>query len=224
MADEEMKEDEPTPDAPAAEDGIVADAETTASAPDADLASEEAPAGAEAPVAEAARPAAPAAPAEPQEVLSPKERRQRARAAKAAEVPTRPPRTPEERQAERDAERRRKATIRRTRRQREREKTRARRAAATAGPLAPRREKHPGQQKTRQGVVVSDKASKTIVVRIDVTRRHPFYEKIVRTSRTVHAHDEREDAHVGDTVVVRESRPLSRTKRWRLVEVVERAR
>ncbi|HUE27067.1 MAG TPA: 30S ribosomal protein S17 [Solirubrobacteraceae bacterium] len=86
------------------------------------------------------------------------------------------------------------------------------------------REKHPGQQKTRQGIVVSDRASKTIVVRIDVTRRHPFYEKIVRTSRTLHAHDEREDAHIGDTVVVREARPLSRTKRWRLVEVVERAK
>ena len=95
---------------------------------------------------------------------------------------------------------------------------------ATPEPLAPRRDQHPGQQKTRQGIVVSDRAPKTIVVRIDVTRRHPFYEKIVRTSRTLHAHDEREDAHIGDTVVVRESRPLSRTKRWRLVEVIERAK
>ena len=64
----------------------------------------------------------------------------------------------------------------------------------------------------------------SIVVRIDVTRRHPFYEKVVRTSATLHAHDEREDAHIGDTVVVRESRPLSRTKRWRLVEVLARAK
>jgi small subunit ribosomal protein S17 len=133
--------------------------------------------------------------------------------------------SPAERQAERDAERRRKAAIRRTRRKREREKARAGRGATPAAePLAPRREKHPGQQKTRQGVVVSDRASKTIVVRIDVARRHPSYEKIVRTSTTLRAHDEREDAHIGDTVVVRESRPLSRTKRWRLVEVVERAR
>jgi small subunit ribosomal protein S17 len=61
-------------------------------------------------------------------------------------------------------------------------------------------------------------------VRIDVARRHPSYEKVVRTSTTLHAHDEREDAHIGDTVVVRECRPLSRTKRWRLVEVLERAR
>ncbi|HLY49074.1 MAG TPA: 30S ribosomal protein S17 [Solirubrobacteraceae bacterium] len=90
--------------------------------------------------------------------------------------------------------------------------------------MAPRREQHPGQQKTRQGIVVSDRASKTIIVRIDVARRHRSYGKVVRTSTTLHAHDEREDAHIGDTVVVRESRPLSRTKRWRLVEVVERAK
>jgi small subunit ribosomal protein S17 len=73
-------------------------------------------------------------------------------------------------------------------------------------------------------VVVSDAADKTITVRIDVTRRHPRYAKIVRTSSTLHAHDERNDAHSGDTVIVRESRPLSRTKHWRLVEVVERAK
>ncbi|MGI8414327.1 MAG: 30S ribosomal protein S17 [Solirubrobacteraceae bacterium] len=79
-------------------------------------------------------------------------------------------------------------------------------------------------QQLRQGVVVSDRAEKTIVVRIDTARRHRRYGKIVRTSSTLHAHDERNDAHAGDTVIVRESRPLSRTKRWRLVEVVERAR
>ncbi len=75
----------------------------------------------------------------------------------------------------------------------------------------------------RQGVVVSDKADKTITVRIDTARRHRRYKKIVRTSRTLHAHDERNDANIGDTVIVREARPLSRTKRWRLVQVVERA-
>jgi len=165
----------------------------------------------------------PQAPSEPVEALPPKERRTRERAAKAAAQSTRPPRSPEERQAERDAERRRKAQIRSKRRVHEREKARSRRTA-TPEPLPALREKHPGQQKTRQGVVVSDKASKTIVVRIDVARRHPFYEKVVRTSATLHAHDEREDAHIGDTVLVRESRPLSRTKRWRLVEVLERAR
>ena len=159
------------------------------------------------------------------EVVPPKERRQRARAAKAAAVPTRSQTTPEERQAEREAERRRKAQVRTQGRKRAREKARSRRAeAGTPEPLAPRREQHPGQQKTRQGIVVSDRASKTIVVRIDVTRRHRSYGKVIRTSTTLHAHDEREDANTGDTVIVRESRPLSRTKRWRLVEVVERAK
>jgi small subunit ribosomal protein S17 len=73
-------------------------------------------------------------------------------------------------------------------------------------------------------VVVSDKPDKTIAVRIDITRRHREYKKIVRESSTLHAHDERNEAHTGDTVRVIESRPLSRTKRWRLVEIVSRAR
>jgi small subunit ribosomal protein S17 len=76
----------------------------------------------------------------------------------------------------------------------------------------------------RQGVVVSDRADKTITVRIEVQRAHRTYGKVVRTSSTLHAHDEGNDAHAGDTVRVVESRPLSATKRWRLVEVLERAR
>jgi len=76
----------------------------------------------------------------------------------------------------------------------------------------------------RQGVVVSDKADKTITVRVDIARRHRRYEKVVRTSTTLHAHDEANEAHEGDTVRVEESRPLSRTKRWKLVEVLERAK
>ena len=151
----------------------------------------------------------------------PKERRRRARAGKAAKTPTRKPRTPEERHADRVAERRKKAVVRRAERARAREK--ARESGGTPQTTAPR-EHGPGRQKTRQGVVVSDKADKTITVRIDIARRHRRYEKIVRTSSTLHAHDERNDAHVGDTVIVRESRPLSRIKRWRLVEVVERAK
>ena len=62
------------------------------------------------------------------------------------------------------------------------------------------------------------------MVRIDTARRHRRYQKTIRTSSKLHAHDERNDAHIGDTVRVVEARPLSRTKRWRLVEVVERAR
>jgi small subunit ribosomal protein S17 len=186
---------------------------------------DETPAGDEAARAAASSEATAQTQEAPAEVLPPKERRRRARNVKAAAVPTRPQTSPEERQAERDAERRRKAGIRRTRRTREREKARTQRSGASAGePMAPRREQHPGRPKTRQGIVVSDRASKTIVVRIDVARRHRSYEKVVRTSTTLHAHDEREDAHIGDTVVVRESRPLSKTKRWRLVEVLERAK
>ncbi len=157
----------------------------------------------------------PGAPPEP-----PKERRRRARAGKAAKTPVGKPRTPEERQADRVAERGKKAELRRVERPRARQK--ARESGAVAQTISPR-EHGPGRQKTRQGVVVSDKADKTISVRIDIARRHRRYEKIVRTSSTLHAHDETNDAHVGDTVIVRESRPLSRTKRWRLVEVVVRA-
>jgi small subunit ribosomal protein S17 len=163
----------------------------------------------------------PAAPAEPVEVVAPKERRRRARTAKAAKAPARSARTPEERHAERLEERSRKASARRARRQSERAK---RAGQSTPAQTTPPREHGPGKQKTRQGIVVSDRADKTITVRIDVTRRHREYKKIVRTSNTLHAHDESNDAHIGDTVIVRESRPLSRSKRWRLIEVVERAK
>ena len=129
--------------------------------------------------------------------------------------------TPEERQAERDQVRAKKAAARRVERARLRAKYLASEHERQA---TPPREHVAGTQKTRQGIVVSDKADKTITVRIDVARRHRRYEKIVRTSRTIHAHDETNDAHIGDTVAVREARPLSRTKRWRLVEVVQRAK
>ncbi|MGZ4296830.1 MAG: 30S ribosomal protein S17, partial [Solirubrobacteraceae bacterium] len=129
--------------------------------------------------------------------------------------------TPEERQAERVAERGKKAQLRRTSRDKAVAKHKSQAHSRTATPA---REHVVGQQKVRQGVVVSDKADKTITVRIDTARRHRRYEKIVRTSQTLHAHDETNDAHIGDTVIVREARPLSRTKRWRLVQVLERAK
>lgn len=162
------------------------------------------------------------APAEPAEALAPRERKQRARAARAAAGPAREARSPEARQAERVAERKRKAAIRRVQRPRERARAKARSGSGSSADTAPR-EQHAGAQKMRQGIVVSDRADKTITVRIDIVRRHRRYEKIVHSSRTLHAHDERNDAHIGDTVLVRESRPLSRSKRWRLVAVVERA-
>ena len=139
-----------------------------------------------------------------------------------AEASKRPSRTPEERQAERVETRRKKAVARRRRRLQEREKARANRGE-TPEPTPPREQKT-GRAKVRQGIVVSDKADKTITVRIDVARRHTRYEKIVRSSSTLHAHDENNDANTGDTVRVVESRPLSRTKRWRLEEVLERAK
>jgi small subunit ribosomal protein S17 len=163
------------------------------------------------------------APAEPEPQLAPKERRRRARSTHAGEA--RPPRSAEERHAERIAERKRKAERRRARRLQERAKAAERRAAAPAPePLPPVHAPVEGRRRVRQGVVVSDKAEKTITVRIDVARRHRRYEKIVRSSSTLHAHDENNDAHEGDTVRVIESRPLSRSKRWALVDVLERAR
>ncbi len=219
----------------------AADAELTASdAPEADApeagdetpaeepAGEEQPAAEETPTAEAseqsaeAEPTADAVPSAPAEQLAPKERRRKARSTHSGEA--RPPRSPEERHAERMAERREKAVRRRKRRLQERAKAAERRAAAPAPePLAPVHAPVEGKRKVRQGIVVSDKAEKTITVRIDVARRHRRYEKIVRSSSTVHAHDENNDAHEGDVVRVIESRPLSRSKRWALVDVLERA-
>jgi small subunit ribosomal protein S17 len=199
-----------------------------ASAPaEADLPAEEAPAAPEAEAADETEAvdeteaAAPAVHKEPEVILSPKERKLATRARKVAKVPTRGETSPEDRQAERDELRAKKAAERRAGRAHARAKYKAAEHERIATPA---RDHEAGIQKTRQGVVVSDKADKTITVRIDVARRHRKYQKIVRTSNTVHAHDERNDANVGDTVVVRESRPLSRTKRWRLVQVVERAK
>jgi small subunit ribosomal protein S17 len=75
-----------------------------------------------------------------------------------------------------------------------------------------------------QGIVVSDKNDKTIVVEIIMRKLHPLYRKYVNRTKRVKAHDEHNEAHVGDTVSVVECRPLSREKRWRLVEIVERAK
>ena len=80
------------------------------------------------------------------------------------------------------------------------------------------------ERKTRVGIVVSDKMDKTVVVRVDDSLRHPLYGKTVRRSSKLAAHDEANDAHVGDKVQVMETRPLSKTKRWRVVEIVEKAK
>jgi small subunit ribosomal protein S17 len=80
------------------------------------------------------------------------------------------------------------------------------------------------RRKVRTGVVVSDGMDKTVVVRVDRAFRHALYGKTVRRSKKLAAHDEANEAHVGDRVRVVETRPLSKTKRWRLVEVVEKAK
>jgi small subunit ribosomal protein S17 len=182
-------------------------------APEAEAPAEEAPAEEEeeAPAEEEEAPAE-----EPEAELSPKELRKRERSR--ASGPARPQRTPEERAAER-AERQRGASVRR---RRYRAARRAKRGEPGTGtPEAPH---EPGPRKVRQGTVVSAGADKTITVRIAVVRRHPTYEKVVRRSGKLRAHDEQNQAKEGDIVRVVESRPLSRTKRWRLLEVIEKAR
>jgi small subunit ribosomal protein S17 len=80
-----------------------------------------------------------------------------------------------------------------------------------------------GKRKTKVGRVVSDKMDKTIVVSVERLTRHPLYKRVIRLTTKFKAHDENNEAHVGDTVLIEESRPLSATKRWRLVSVVSRA-
>jgi small subunit ribosomal protein S17 len=79
------------------------------------------------------------------------------------------------------------------------------------------------KRKTKVGRVVSDKMDKTIVVSVERLARHPLYKRVIRLTTKFKAHDELNDAHTGDTVMIEESRPLSATKRWRLIEVVARA-
>jgi small subunit ribosomal protein S17 len=81
-----------------------------------------------------------------------------------------------------------------------------------------------GERKLRTGVVVSDAMDKTVVVRIEQRKRHPLYGKSVRRTSRLHAHDEANEAKAGDVVRLMETRPLSKTKRWRVVEIVERAK
>jgi small subunit ribosomal protein S17 len=165
-----------------------------------------------------------AAPAEEAEQLSPKQRRRLARSRAGV---ARPERSTEERVGERAEARRQKAAERSRWRAKQKEKKGRDRASTAAG--LPQDEvggaaAEPGKRKVRQGVVVSSKGDKTITVRIDAVRRHRVYGKVVRESTTLHAHDESNEAGEGDLVRVVESRPLSRTKRWRLVDVLEKAR
>ncbi|MCI7310998.1 MAG: 30S ribosomal protein S17 [Prevotella sp.] len=79
-------------------------------------------------------------------------------------------------------------------------------------------------RKVRQGVVTSDKMDKTIVIAAKFKEKHPIYGKFVQKTKKYHVHDEKNEASVGDTVLIMETRPLSRTKRWRLVQIIEKAK
>lgn len=214
MADEETPETPETPDAAAPEAAaeekpVQAPAEEAA----AEAAADDAAPADDAPAQEAPAPAA--AKPEPVAQLTPKERKLASRARRGQRRLS----TPEER-----AElRKEKAKARSRRRAQEREKAKAARGE-TPAEQAPRKEHGPGRPKVRQGIVVSDKADKTITVRFEMAKRHRKYQKIVRSSVTLHAHDEKNEAGAGDTVRVIECRPLSATKRWRLVEILERAK
>jgi small subunit ribosomal protein S17 len=211
MTDEEKKDvvdETPQDEAPEAE-AKDEPTEDSAPAPEAEqaepAAAEEKPAAKEEPAAEP----------DPEDDLPWKERRrlQRSRLPHKAGAAL----STEERIAKRAAERKLKAESRRKERA-------AAKQGKTAGTGTPQAEKDAVAAKTRQGLVVSNKGEKSITVRIDIARRHPTYEKVVRRSRTLHAHDERNEAGEGDTVRIVETRPLSKTKRWRLVEVLEKAK
>jgi small subunit ribosomal protein S17 len=217
VAEADSSSDEEPTTAPPADEAPAAD-EEAAPAAEADSA-DEAPAAeeAEAPADEEA-PAAAAAPEkepDPEDDLPWKERRRLQRSRRPSEAKSQ--QTPEERATARAEHRGKKAAERR----KERAATKAKRTPGTGTPPA---EHDSNAAKTRQGIVVSNKGDKSITVRIDFARRHPTYEKIVRRSRTLHAHDERNEAGEGDVVRIVETRPLSKTKRWRLVDVVEKAR
>jgi small subunit ribosomal protein S17 len=202
-----------SPDAtPPADEAVAADAADAPAA--AEDSSEDAPAPEE-PAAEAA-PEAPAADPDPEGDLPWKERRRLQRSRRPNEP--KPTLSPEDRAAQRREERKLKSSQRRT------ERAAAKAKKDSGGTGTPPAEREANAAKVRQGIVVSNKGDKSITVRIDIARRHPTYEKIVRRSRTLHAHDERNEAGEGDVVRVVETRPLSKTKRWRLVDVVEKAR
>jgi len=97
---------------------------------------------------------------------------------------------------------------------------------ATRKPITriPKPDSELGRRQERRGIVVSDKGDKTIIVKVDLIKSHPKYKKVVRSTVKFHAHDEENTAGIGDTVRIIETRPLSKTKRWRLAEIVEKAR
>lgn len=220
MTDDETKKDETTEQEPQDEapqdTGPVTDEDPSSTPPASDASEADAPAGDASSGEASADDAAGEAAEDPDADLPWKERRRLAKSRRPHKP--RPQRSPEERKAERLAERKRKAELRR------KQRAAAKAARDGKGVGTPPAERRSNAAKVRQGVVVSSRGDKSITVRIDTARRHRTYEKIVRRSRTLHAHDERNEAAEGDVVRVVETRPLSKTKRWRLVDIVEKAR
>lgn len=214
MSDDEQKKDETTEDPQAEAPQDESPVEETPAAeetPAEEAPPEETPAAEEAPAAEETAPAEP----NPEDDLPWKDRRRLQKSRRSGEPG--PQLSTEDRVAKRAEERRVRANLRR----KQREAVKAERTPGTGTPPA---EKDSNAAKVRQGIVVSSKGDKSITVRIDIARRHRTYEKIVRNSTKLHAHDERNEAGEGDVVRVIETRPLSKTKRWRLVDIVEKAR
>ena len=196
-------------------DESAAPAEGGAGEANADEAPAETAAAGETPAAEAAAPAKPAG----------RTRREKLEHRRAARRPA--PRgqvTPEQRDEERRARRATTAKQRRAYRAKLKERRGATRGERSAPEADQAPEHGPGRPRVRQGVVTSAKGDKTITVKIDVVRRHRRYHKIMRSTLKLYAHDEANNANEGDTVRVVECRPMSATKRWRLTEVLERAK
>jgi small subunit ribosomal protein S17 len=152
-------------------------------------------------------------------------RRDRLEARRAARRPAqRGEVTPEQRDEERQARRAATAKERRAYRAKLKERRSAEQKEKPAREPDHAPEHGPGRARERQGVVTSAKGDKTITVKIDVVQRHRRYHKILRSTQKLYAHDEANNANEGDTVRVVECRPMSRSKRWRLTEVLERAK
>jgi small subunit ribosomal protein S17 len=200
MAERKKKTEEP--------EGLSAEAQPVAEEPSAEA--EES-----ASEAEDAQPADPEPAAEPEASVEPEA---------AAEPGSQPAPGPEAASA---AQARPKKVRKRVPRQERRQRPKPKRPAEAARkPIVrlPKPEAERGRTQERRGVVVSSAMDKTIVVRVEILKAHPRYKKIIRRSSKLHAHDERNQAGVGDVVRVVETRPLSRTKRWRLVEIIEAAK
>jgi small subunit ribosomal protein S17 len=221
VADENVNETEETSAEPEAPEASAADAREAEAAEVADAPAEETPAE-EAPAEEAPTEEAPAAEAEPEpEVAEEAPAAEAAEEAPAADAAPEPPEAPAEAAPETKKKRKRLPRTLRPQKTRRRHVPSAERKAITR---LPKPEHARGRRQERQGTVVSANADKTIVVRVDVAKVHPMYKKVIRRSTKLHAHDETNEAKVGDIVRIVETRPLSRMKRWRLQEVVEAAK